>query len=315
MADELDPIALQILDLLADDGRMSYQAIADQVGLSRPAVMERVKRLEEQGFITGYHARVDRARLGRPVTAFVAVRYPTSTEGEEPEIRALADHPDVLECHHVAGDDCYMLKVAAPSLEKLAGPPQPEGPRASGEHPHHHRPLHRLREAGRAPVAGVLMANLRGRALAAYLIVCIVWGSTYLAIRIGVAHVPPFLFAGARYLLAGGLLGAYALWRGERLPASRRVIGALILLGALFFLGGNGGVVWAEQFLSSGLTSIYVVTAALWTAAFDALVPGGKTRLNGLVLTGLGLGFVGSMMLVGVTPDGSCTPNGPARSR
>lgn len=147
------------------------------------------------------------------------------------------------------------------------------------------------------------MANLRGRALAAYLIVCIVWGSTYLAIRIGVAHVPPFLFAGARYLLAGGLLGAYALWRGERLPASRRVIGALILLGALFFLGGNGGVVWAEQFLSSGLTSIYVVTAALWTAAFDALVPGGKTRLNGLVLTGLGLGFVGSMMLVGVTPD------------
>lgn len=119
MADELDPIALQILDLLADDGRMSYQAIADQVGLSRPAVMERVKRLEEQGFITGYHARVDRARLGRPVTAFVAVRYPTSTEGEEPEIRALADHPDVLECHHVAGDDCYMLKVAAPSLEKL----------------------------------------------------------------------------------------------------------------------------------------------------------------------------------------------------
>ena len=54
------------------------------------------------------------------MTAFVAVRYPSaSTESEEPEIRALAEHPDVLECHHVAGDDCYMLKVAAPSLEKL----------------------------------------------------------------------------------------------------------------------------------------------------------------------------------------------------
>lgn len=119
MADNLDHMSLQILDLLAQDGRMSYQAIADEVGLSRPAIMDRVKRLEEQGYITGYHARVDRARLGRPVTAFVAVRYPSSSESEEPEIRALADHPDVLECHHVAGDDCYMIKVAAPSLEQL----------------------------------------------------------------------------------------------------------------------------------------------------------------------------------------------------
>jgi Lrp/AsnC family transcriptional regulator, leucine-responsive regulatory protein len=115
-----DHTSRRILDLLARDGRMSYQAIADEVGLSRPAVMERVRRLEEQGVISGYHARLDRARTGRPVTAFVAVRYPSSSiDGEEPEIRALADHPDVLECHHVAGDDCYMLKVAAPSLEKL----------------------------------------------------------------------------------------------------------------------------------------------------------------------------------------------------
>ena len=66
MADELDNIALRILDLLAADGRMSYQAIADEVGLSRPAVMERVKRLEESGYITGYHAHIDRARIGRP---------------------------------------------------------------------------------------------------------------------------------------------------------------------------------------------------------------------------------------------------------
>jgi Lrp/AsnC family leucine-responsive transcriptional regulator len=120
LSEQLDHIALRILDLLAQDGRMSYQAIADEVGLSRPAVMERVKRLEESGHITGYHARLDRARLGRPVTAFVAVRYPTShVDGVDPEIRELAKHPDVLECHSVAGDDCYILKVAAPSLEKL----------------------------------------------------------------------------------------------------------------------------------------------------------------------------------------------------
>lgn len=120
MPENIDHTSRQILDLLAQDGRMSYQAMADQVGLSRPAVMERVRRLEEGGYIAGYHARLDRARNGRPVTAFVAVRYPSTTaEGEEPGILALADHPDVLECHHVAGDDCYMLKVAAPSLEKL----------------------------------------------------------------------------------------------------------------------------------------------------------------------------------------------------
>jgi Lrp/AsnC family transcriptional regulator, leucine-responsive regulatory protein len=120
MPDELDNIALHILDLLAQDGRMSYQAIADEVGLSRPAVMERVKRLEEGGYIMGYHAQINRARIGRPITAFVAVRYPSSNgSGLEAGIQSLAEHPDVLECHHVAGEDCYVLKVAAPSLEKL----------------------------------------------------------------------------------------------------------------------------------------------------------------------------------------------------
>jgi Lrp/AsnC family leucine-responsive transcriptional regulator len=119
-APPIDPTSRQILRLLATDGRTSYQAIADEVGLSRPAIMERVKRLEEAGYIQGYHARLDRARVGYPVTAFIAIRYPDSTH-DEPRIRALADHPSVLECHHVAGEDCYMLKVAAPSIESLEG--------------------------------------------------------------------------------------------------------------------------------------------------------------------------------------------------
>src|SRR2546430_7038440 len=66
---ELDAVDRKILRILGTDGRASYQAIADDVGLSRPAVMERVKRLEESGHIAGYHARVDRARAGFPVTA------------------------------------------------------------------------------------------------------------------------------------------------------------------------------------------------------------------------------------------------------
>ncbi len=116
----LDPTSKRILQLLSADGRASYQAIADEIGLSRPAVMERGKRLEEAGFIRGYHARLDRAKSGFPITAFVAIRYPvTEHAGDEPQIQALAANPNVLECHHVAGDDCYVLKVAAPSIESL----------------------------------------------------------------------------------------------------------------------------------------------------------------------------------------------------
>lgn len=120
MSDSLDTTSRRILQLLARDGRASYQAIADEVGLSRPAVMERVKRLEESGHIRGYTAVLDRGRVGYPVTAFVAIRYPASTGShEDPGVRALADNPNVLECHHVAGEDCYMLKVAAPSIDSL----------------------------------------------------------------------------------------------------------------------------------------------------------------------------------------------------
>ena len=116
----LDGVDRKLLRLLGADGRASYQGLADEVGLSRPAVMERVKRLEESGHITGYGAHLDRAKCGFPVTAFVAVRYGNSDYvGDEPRMRQMLKHPGVLECHHVAGEDCYILKVAAPSLEAL----------------------------------------------------------------------------------------------------------------------------------------------------------------------------------------------------
>lgn len=114
----LDATDRRILRLLAGDGRSSYQGIADEVGLSRPAIMERVKRLEENGFITGYGANLDRSKLGYRVTAFVAVRYGNSNYvGDEPRMRELVKHPGILECHHVAGEDCYIMKVVAPDLE------------------------------------------------------------------------------------------------------------------------------------------------------------------------------------------------------
>lgn len=116
----IDAVDRQLLRLLAGNGRASYQALADEVGLSRPAVMERVKRLETAGVIAGYSAQIDRAQAGVPVTAFVAVRYGGSGYvGDEPRMRALLKHPGVLEAHHVAGDDCYILKVAARDLEGI----------------------------------------------------------------------------------------------------------------------------------------------------------------------------------------------------
>jgi Lrp/AsnC family transcriptional regulator, leucine-responsive regulatory protein len=117
---DIDPISRRLLQLLSADGRASYQALADEVGLSRPAVMERVKRMEEGGHILGYTARIDRSRVGYPITAFVNVRYPGSEHEEaEQAVRALETNPSVLEAHHVAGEDCYILKVAAPSLAAL----------------------------------------------------------------------------------------------------------------------------------------------------------------------------------------------------
>jgi Lrp/AsnC family leucine-responsive transcriptional regulator len=114
----LDATDRRILRLLAGDGRSSYQGIADEVGLSRPAIMERVKRLEENGYINGYGAHLDRSKLGFPVTAFVSVRYGNSNYvGDEPRMREMVKHPGILECHHVAGEDCYIMKVVAPDLE------------------------------------------------------------------------------------------------------------------------------------------------------------------------------------------------------
>ena len=115
---ELDTTDRRIMKILSEDGRASYQAMADEIGLSRPAIMERVKRLEEAGFIRGYRVQLDRAKVGLPVTAFVAVRYGSSDYvGDEPRMREMEKHPGVLECHHIAGDDCYMLKVIAEDLE------------------------------------------------------------------------------------------------------------------------------------------------------------------------------------------------------
>ncbi|MEU3608614.1 Lrp/AsnC family transcriptional regulator [Streptomyces sp. NPDC035033] len=107
----------RILDALQAQGRASYAELARAVSMSPSAVTERVRRLEEAGVITGYTAVVDHERLGLPILAFVRLRYPTGNY--KPFHDLVAATPEVLEAHHVTGDDCFVIKVAARSMRHL----------------------------------------------------------------------------------------------------------------------------------------------------------------------------------------------------
>ncbi|MFF2778440.1 Lrp/AsnC family transcriptional regulator [Streptomyces sp. NPDC058052] len=107
----------RILDALQAQGRASYAELARAVSMSPSAVTERVRRLEEAGVITGYTAVVDHERLGLPILAFVRLRYPTGNY--KPFHDLVAVTPEVLEAHHVTGDDCFVIKVAARSMRHL----------------------------------------------------------------------------------------------------------------------------------------------------------------------------------------------------
>jgi len=135
--------------------------------------------------------------------------------------------------------------------------------------------------------------------LAAYATLCIVWGSTYLAIRIGVAVMPPALFAGIRFLIAGTLLVVIARALRGPLRIRPRDLLTNVLVGLLLLFCGNGLVVWAEQFTPSGVAAIFVVTVTLWLALFDAVIPGSPARPTWRQVIGLLLGFAGTLLLVG----------------
>lgn len=134
--------------------------------------------------------------------------------------------------------------------------------------------------------------------LAAFAIVYVVWGSTYLAIRIGVHEAPPALFAGLRFLIAGPLMMAYAFWRGARLPAAGRDWLLIALTALMMLVGANGLVTWSEQWVESNQAALIVATSALWIAGFGML--GARGERPGLwAVTGLLVGFGGVAVLVG----------------
>lgn len=137
-------------------------------------------------------------------------------------------------------------------------------------------------------------------ALAAYLTVCLVWGSTYLAIRIGVAHLPPFLFAGVRFLLAGTILLLILRWRGIALPQKISDVRHAFVVGAFLLLGGNGCIAWSEQYVVSSLTALIIAALPLFVALLDQFWPGGS-KMSALGWLGMLVGFSGVTMLV--APD------------
>lgn len=139
-------------------------------------------------------------------------------------------------------------------------------------------------------------AAQRRNAYLAWAIICLVWGTTYLAIKVGLETIPPFLMGGIRYMIAGSILTLAVLVQGRALPGWRALV-ALFISGLLLLGVGNGGVIWAELHVSSGLAAVLVATVPFWMVGIEALLPGGE-RLSRRQLMGLCVGFLGIILLV-----------------
>jgi drug/metabolite transporter (DMT)-like permease len=152
--------------------------------------------------------------------------------------------------------------------------------------------------------------NLTLPIAAGLLAVYIFWGGTYLAMKFAIETMPPFMMAGIRFMTAGAIVYGWQVYRGISRPTGTHWKNAAIV-GGLLLLGGNGGVVWAEQMVSSGIAAIIVATVPLWMALIAWLWQGGS-RPNGMVMSGLLIGFMGIILLVkssgGSDLSGTTTP-------
>ncbi len=137
----------------------------------------------------------------------------------------------------------------------------------------------------------------RGQIIAAFASIYTVWGSTYLAIRYAVETMPPFVMGGTRFLISGLILYAWSRSRGAVRPTRKQWRNATIA-GAFLLLGGNGGVVWAEQTVESGMTALLVSILPFWLVIIEWARPP-RRRPSAAVLIGLVVGFVGLIVLIG----------------
>jgi drug/metabolite transporter (DMT)-like permease len=142
----------------------------------------------------------------------------------------------------------------------------------------------------------------RAQIVAAFASIYVIWGSTYLAIRYAVETIPPFIMGGVRFLISGAMLYLWARSRGAPKPTRLHWRNAIIA-GGFLLLGGNGAVVWAEQFVPSGLTALLVSILPFWLVIIEWIRPP-RRRPSAAVLVGLVLGFVGIIVLVGPSDVG-----------
>jgi drug/metabolite transporter (DMT)-like permease len=131
----------------------------------------------------------------------------------------------------------------------------------------------------------------------AYAAVCVVWGSTYLFIKLGVAVLPPYLLGAARFTIAGAVMLAVTTATGRRIPRDRAVIGHAILVGILLLVLGNGFLNTAQQHLSTGLAALLLTTVPMWNTLIATL---GRQheRLAPIGWVGLIIGLAGVAILV-----------------
>jgi drug/metabolite transporter (DMT)-like permease len=133
------------------------------------------------------------------------------------------------------------------------------------------------------------------KAYAAWIAICIIWGTTYLAIRIGVGHLPPMLFAGLRWLIAGSTLLIYFKIKKQKLPRGKDLLN-LAVVGLALIGFGNGLVVTAEKFVPSGITALFLTTLPFWMVGGEAISGLGK-KLNSKTIIGLLFGLSGAILI------------------
>jgi drug/metabolite transporter (DMT)-like permease len=130
----------------------------------------------------------------------------------------------------------------------------------------------------------------------AFAAVYLIWGSTYLGIRLAIETLPPFLMAATRFMTAGAILFAWAVFNGENVRSALAQWPRAFVIGALLLLCGNGGVTWAEKYIASGFAALFVATEPLWVVILNWGLT--HKRPNGKVLLGVFIGLTGVTLLV-----------------
>ena len=151
---------------------------------------------------------------------------------------------------------------------------------------------------------------MKSKVWIALILLYIVWGSTYLGIKVAIETIPPFFHASLRFLVSGLILLAWQKAAGQEMPTRKQWVSTAII-GTLLLLGGNGLVAWAEQFIPSGIAALIIATVPLSLVIMEALRPGG-VKPTWQAIVGLFIGFIGIFILAGPAEiSGSTTELNP----